>query len=140
MMKRTAALLLSATLALASALPVLGTRMVCGPDMAAMANAVPTDQGGASCEATPTCTETLVSTGLRAGSCCRIAPIDEAGALQATLSDHRAPSGDEGRLLVASALPASPSHGVALVSLPPVGGSPPTVPPTSPTRTVILRN
>ncbi|MGE5176767.1 MAG: hypothetical protein ACM3JJ_10375 [Hyphomicrobiales bacterium] len=139
-MKRAAALILSATLALASALPILGTRMVCGPGMDAKSMADASYRGTASCEATPTCAEMEGRFGLRAGTCCRIAPVDEAGAITATLSDHR-PSSDDGRGLFLTTLPANASlHGAALASAPPIGGSPPTPAPPSPTRTTVLRN
>lgn len=141
MIKRIAAFILSAALGLSTALPLIGTRMECGPGMGPSAMTGSALSGDASCNSVSACPERPATSALMAGSCCRIAPIDESNALRATLGDHRTPSPDEGRGLLVAALPiAAAPYAASLAAMRPAGGSPPTASPPSPTRTTILRN
>jgi len=141
-MKRTVAIFLTVALSVATAVPVLGTRMLCGPSMRAMGSmATATPEPAANCGACSDLAESADGTTLEAGSCCRVAPLDDGNALTATLSSGAAASSNEGRALAPAALPAPATHDVAtLASIRSHPGSPPTVSPPRPTQTTILRN
>ncbi|HEX7077658.1 MAG TPA: hypothetical protein VF363_04500 [Candidatus Eisenbacteria bacterium] len=147
-MKRAVSAILVCALCLASAVPVLGTRMVCAPGMAASMTRSP-DAGahatmladGSVCPPCPKCGDMPSSAALKAASCCRVAPAEESNALAATLANgSRAPSPDEGAGLHAATLPANAPPAVLIdPSARSVGGSPPTASPPKPARTSILR-
>ena len=141
-MKRAVAILLAGALSVASAVPVLGTRMLCGA-FPATAGSMEAAKPAADplCAACPDRAQPTSAATLEAGTCCRVAPIDETNALTATLASAGAPSSGQGRALAPALSPSPSSHDAGLVAAsrsmhgPPSAASPP-----KPTRSTILRN